>query len=431
MRSPTDYPSSRHAAAVLLLLAVLFPGMSRSETVSWADCVKEARKNNPDIMSALEGVKQDEAVVVSTRSRLLPEIGSSLSGGRSGREGAGSEDGYSVGLSAKQLVFDGGKAFNDTRRSKEQLETTKYRYEFTSSTVRMQLRLAFISLLKAQRQVTIMEDILKRRQQTTRLIRRRYEGGKEHRGSLMTAEAKEAQSGFDVMQAKRNVELAGSNLAELLGRLPSAHAADLAADGKFEVSEAPASRPDFESLAEGTPSVKQLISKSNVAKYSAKSAKGGYYPTVSASAGAGKSASEWPPDEDSWSIGVSMSLPLFEGGSRVAEVSRANAALRQANADEKGGRNSAVATLHAKWIALQNAVERIKVREKFLEASRERAKISEGQYSAGLLGFDSWIIIEDDFVAADQALIEAQAGALAAEAEWVNAKGGTLENESN
>jgi len=71
------------------------------------------------------------------------------------------------------------------------------------------------------------------------------------------------------------------------------------------------------------------------------------------------------------------------------------------------------------------------VREKFLEASRERAKISEGQYSAGLLGFDSWIIIEDDFVAADQALIEAQAGALAAEAEWVNAKGGTLENESN
>jgi len=76
-----------------------------------------------------------------------------------------------------------------------------------------------------------------------------------------------------------------------------------------------------------------LISKSNVAKYSAKSAKGGYYPTVSASAGAGKSASEWPPDEDSWSIGVSMSLPLFEGGSRVAEVSRANAALRQANAD--------------------------------------------------------------------------------------------------
>jgi outer membrane protein TolC len=60
-------------------------------------------------------------------------------------------------------------------------------------------------------------------------------------------------------------------------------------------------------------------------------------------------------------------------------------------------------------------------------AAEERAKIAEAQYSLGLLQFDNWTIIEDNLVSAKKAFIDAQANALLAEANWVMAKGETLE----
>ena len=419
-----------YQAVFLSAILFLFSGHVQGESLTWLDCVGEALKNNPDLVSASESVRQSEASVAANRSKMFPSLSGSLSGERSGGDESDMSDSFAYGVSARQLLYDGGKSLSDTRSSSERLSASRFRYDVTSAGVRLSLRSAFVDLLKAQRQVTIAEDILSRRKQSTKLIRLSYEGGREHRGSLMTAEAKEAQAEFDLAQARRNVEMAQSKLRELLGRPALSGMDDLAVKGRFEPSVQEKDKPDFVKLAESTPLVNELISQSNAARLGVKSSKADFYPSVYASAGASRSASDWPPEKDQWNAGVSMSLPIFEGGSRVADVSRAKSVARQAESDEKGGRLSASAVLREKWIRMQNAIEKISVREKFLDASRERARISEVQYSSGLLGFDSWIIIEDDFVLAEQSFLDAQAGALTAEAEWVNAKGGTLENES-
>jgi len=420
----------KKSIALSFVILHVFSGYLAAESLTWSDCVKEARKANPDILSAAESVKQGESAVVSARSSLLPSVDSNLSGGRSGGDESGTGDSFSVGVSARQLVFDGGKASVNTKKSKEQVLALKYKYDITSANTRLKLRLAFVDLLKAQRQVTINEDILKRRKQNTKLIQLRYEGGREHKGSMLTAQAKEAQSEFDLVQARRNVELSQAGLREILGRSPVADTGDLVVEGKFDALAADRNKPDFVKLAESTPVVKELVQQMNIAKLGVKSAKAEFYPGIYASAGASRSSSEWPPEQDQWSIGLSMSLPLFEGGSRSADLSRARSVVRQTEADEKGGRLSTTSSLLSRWIATQNAIDRVKVSEKFLEASKERARISEVQYSSGLLGFDSWIIIEDDFVLSEGALLDAQAGAMTAEAEWIYVKGGTLENEA-
>jgi len=418
----------------IILLSVILPfasGRLAAESLTWNDCVKEARKDNPDIISAVESVKQGESAVTISRSSLLPQVSSGLNAGRSGGDGSGASDSYSVDVSARQLLFDGGKSSSETKSSKEQLIALKYKYDVTSAGIRYRLRLAYVSLLKAQKQVTITEGILKRRKQNTRLIQLGYEGGREHKGALMTAQAKEAQAEFDLVQAKRSVELAQAGLKELLGRSPvEKDGGALVVEGELSVAEVDRSRPDFVILAETTPIVKELIQQSSIARLGVKSAKAGFYPGVYAAAGAGRSSSEWPPEQDQWSIGLSMSLPLFEGGSRAAGLSRARSVVRQTEADEKGGRLGTTSTLLTKWISVQNAVDKVKVSEKFLAAAKERARISEVQYSSGLLGFDSWIIIEDDFVLSEGTLLDSQAGALMAEADWIYAKGGTLENEA-
>ena len=69
------------------------------------------------------------------------------------------------------------------------------------------------------------------------------------------------------------------------------------------------------------------------------------------------------------------------------------------------------------------------MQREFLEASKERAKIAEAEYSIGLISFDNWIIIEDDFASAKTNFLTAELNALLAEANWIQAKGGTLDHD--
>jgi outer membrane protein TolC len=120
-------------------------------------------------------------------------------------------------------------------------------------------------------------------------------------------------------------------------------------------------------------------------------------------------------------------MPIFEGGLRLAQVSKAQAAYRQAEADERSKRDSVVVTLEQAWADLQDAIGTVEVQHKSLEATGERSKIAEAQYSAGFIDFDSWTIIEDNLVKAKKSFLDARANALLAEANWIQAKGETLE----
>ena len=159
--------------------------------------------------------------------------------------------------------------------------------------------------------------------------------------------------------------------------------------------------------------------------------KADFFPKIYANATTGTTNSDWRPDEDTyaWSVGVSVSLPIFEGGKRIAKVSKAKAGLNKAQADERSGRDSIIFTLEETWTEFQNAADKVSVQRKYLEAAKERAKIANAQYSTGLTSFNDWIIIEDNLVNAKKSFLNAQANVLVNEANWIQAKGGTLDYE--
>jgi outer membrane protein TolC len=83
--------------------------------------------------------------------------------------------------------------------------------------------------------------------------------------------------------------------------------------------------------------------------------------------------------------------------------------------------------LEQTWAALQDAVDNVEVQRKSLIATEERSNIAQAQFSTGFISYDNWTIIEDNLVNAKSAFLDAQANALLAEANWVQAKGETLE----
>jgi outer membrane protein TolC len=415
----------------LCLFCFLLPQAKAEEILTWENCLAEATKNNPDLISALESLNQQKASKSITASTLYPQIDANLNASKAGTSNTtGSTttktttDTYSYGVSGTQLLFDGFKTFNKVKAASENINAAQYNYSFTSSKVRLNLRTAFISLLKAQELIKVTEEIVNIRKNNLMLINMRYGSGLEHKGALLTAEANLAQANFDLAQTKRNLESAQWQLTKEMGRQEFK---PIFVNGEFDVSDNAREKPNFELLVKNNPSLLQMGAKKNAAAFDIKSAYSDFAPMLSATGGANKKSGHWPPENNNWDLGLSLTLPIFEGGLRSAQVSKAKAAYNQLEADERSTKDSIIVALQQYWVALQDALETVEVQHKFLEAAEERSKIASAQYSAGFISFDNWILIENDLVKAKRSYLDAQANALLSEANWIYEKGETLE----
>jgi outer membrane protein TolC len=409
---------------IFLLSVCLTTRVMAEEALTWEDCVKEALKNHPDLISGKEKVKQAEADKDITRGTMLPQVTSEVSGRRSETATQPETDRYAYRVTGNQLLFDGFKTASDVGAASETIAAQTYNYDVISSNIRFNLRNAFASLLRAQELISLTEEIAERRKQNVELVQLRYEAGREHRGALLTAQADLAEAEFEVAQAKRNLSVARRELSKELGRK---ELRPITVEGTFHIREANRERPDFEYLADTTPFLRELIARKEASRLGLKSAKADFFPEVYLNASFGEAASDWPPKDNEWSAGLTVSFPLFEGGTRIARVSKAKSQLKQSQADERSGRDGVILTLEETWRSLQDAIDNVSVQGKFLEAARERARIASAQYSTGLITFDDWIIIENNLVSAKKADLNAQTNLLVAEADWIQAKGGTLE----
>ncbi|MFH1094332.1 MAG: TolC family protein [Candidatus Omnitrophota bacterium] len=410
---------------VLSLWFLALPELLWAEDfLTWENCVKEAFKNNPDLIAAKEEIIQSRADKNTNISNILPQISSQLSGKQSKTSGSSETDTYSYGISGQQLLFDGFKTTSNINAAVKSLEAKEYNYAVVSSDIRLNLKTAFSALLKAQELISLSEEIAKRRKDNLELVQVRYEAGREHKGAVLTAQADLAQGEFEVAQAKRNLLLVQQELSKALGRnkiIP------IRVEGDFYVEAVEGVKPDCEALADNVPFFKELIARKEAARFNYSSAKAELFPQVYLSGSFGRTRSEWPPQDDAWSAGLTVSLPIFEGGSRISQIRKARSQLKQAQANERSSRDGVIYTLEKTWKDFQDALEIVSVKKKFLEAALERAKIANAQYSSGLTTFDDWIIIENNLVSAKKADLDAKGNLLVAEAYWIQAKGGTLE----
>jgi outer membrane protein TolC len=408
---------------LLFFCAAVGEGVAE-EALTWDDCIREAAKNNPDLISSAEGVKESAANKRIAASGLLPQINSNVNAATARSATGTTTDTYSYGISGTQLLFDGIKTINDVKAASENVKAAQHSYKFTSSEVRLRLRTAFINMLKAQELLNITQEIFNIRRGNLELITLRYESGLEHKGALLTAEANLAQAQFEVSQAGRASEVAQRELMKEMGRQQFSL---VRVTGGFAVSNAALEKPDFAVLADNNPYLGKLIAQKNAAAYNLKGAAGNFLPQLSGRVSTEKSSAHWPPEDEGWNAGLTLSFPIFEGGLKLAELAQAKALLNQAQANERSTKDGVILTLEQYWAGLQDAIETVEVQRKFLAAAEERARIAEAQYSLGLIQFDNWTIIEDDLVRTKKAFLNAQANALLAEANWILAKGETLE----
>ena len=119
-------------------LIVPSDGLQAGELLSWDDCVSSAMRNNPDLVSSREKVRQSKADIPLAAEAYIPQLGTSF--GVSGSEQTNpitqresEHKNYSVGLNGKQMLFDGLKTVYNIKSAQSMVQSAKYDADIVSA----------------------------------------------------------------------------------------------------------------------------------------------------------------------------------------------------------------------------------------------------------------------------------------------------------
>ena len=395
---------------ILLALSITTAGYA----ATW-QAVSGLAKDNDSYVSAKKQLDSAEWSYKKAYSAFLPQLSAS----------AGYTDtlypedmakSYSFGISASQTLFKGFQNLNALKSAYASYQYYQADFNKTVSDVLYDVRIAFIGLYIAQENLDLSKQILARVKENARMIRLRYDSGREDKGNLLTTTASQRDAEYNVAAAKRELELSKLRLSQLVsGEINTT-------EGNLGVSiEAD---PDFVALTVNSPSYLMLKYQLENTDIAAQDTLGGFLPTVSLSGSYRKSGEEWPPNDlgKSWSMNVSM--PLFPGGSNIANKFIGDLNLEKAKRDFESGKKDLRYNIENAYRNAKNALDSLGVKKAQLDAANERSKIADAKYQNGLITFDEWNRITNDNISAQKSLLQSKKGAFESAAAWKNSYGG-------
>ena len=255
-------------------------------------------------------------------------------------------------------------------------------------TLQADVALNYFSLQAAQRQIALLTRTIEIRKEALQIFEQRLGAGlgtefEVERGKVEVASA---EADLQIMQ-RRRAELINA-LALLLGKAP--------AEVEPAVAEMPARLPSVapdlpSSLLERRPDVAQAERElaSRLAQVGV--AKAAFFPAVHLTARGGFLSGEvsdlflW--DSRVWSIGPSVTLPLFLGGRNKAALERAQAAYEEGVSLYRQRVLVAFKEVEDSLSALQFLMEEAEARRRAAQAARNSARLSLQRYTAGAVNF--------------------------------------------
>lgn len=417
----------KNSLIIVICIMLLTPGQifaGEKASINWEKCLVMTRYNNPVLVSARMEVRKAQAATGIAWSEVLPEASVYA------RSGFGASNGtlgasHSYGITANQELFKTLQSVHNIKASKLRAHAAAYNYRVISSEVHLNLRLAYLELMKYQEEVKLFSAIAARRRDNYNLVAFRYKSGREHLGSMLMAKANLSEANFEVSEVKRNIAIAKKGLMNAIGKSASIDTISVDYDMISDVNLA--KQPSFNTLMESSPLLKQMLYLTRAGVEELEASYLSFYPRIALSASAGKSGHNFPPTEDDWSVGLTVTYPLFNQVAHYYTTKRYKAELQDLKAREQDTKNSLLYALEYRWISMLNIAAKLKVFQDNLRAAEERARIARAQYPIGIIDFNSWSLIENALVTARKNLLEAKIFLLTAEAYWIKAYGGTLE----
>jgi outer membrane protein len=383
-------------------------------SLSLAEVFNLVETRNTTVLAGAEGVKSSEQNVRRSRSSLLPQVSAQAYQGRSRSmldQGGTRLDpmlsnSFTAAFVANLSIID-AKNIAGYKQSKLEANAVRYQQEATVQDVCASAAQYYFGYRRSLSSMRVIEESIELDKVLLDKATERRKANVATQLDVTRAEAALAKDRQSYLTQKTAVDQARVTLLQTIG-LDLNSSVTLAEPGLS----APdlASVPRWETVLEDRPeykAAKELLERNKVAERAANWQR---YPTVSAS-GAYGHASWLPGDGDGgneWAVGLTASVPLYQGGRIDAEKTQARALIRQEehlikeiSDNVHAGYNIAVEAIGHRWDEIALAQESVRLAELELQYSRER-------FEAGVNDNSDVVTAQVALATAKDSLVDAQ-----------------------
>jgi outer membrane protein len=384
------------------------------------DAVALAVRRQPQILQAQASTRAANARADEARSGLLPQVVGTASytlgegtgpgtptvagtgtGAMTGAMGAG---GMAVGTAqpatslpsnapggqfafaatASQLIYDFGQTYDRYRAARRLADSFSTTEKTTELGIVLNVRRAFFAARAQRALIQVAEDTLENQEKHMVQIEGNVKVGTRPEIDLAQARSDIAQSRVAVINAQNAYLIAKAQLNQAMGVVD---------DTAYDVADEGLPAVDGEELPTATlveravtarPELVALQRQRESQELSLSSARGGYGPTLGASAGAAEAGPAIDNLFGSWNVRATLTWPVFQGGLTVGQVHEAEANLDITRFQTETERLQIRFDIEQAVLTLRAAKASLDASKDGLVNARERLRLAEGRYTSGV-----------------------------------------------
>jgi outer membrane protein len=376
-----------------------------ARTITFDDAIDIALERSTAILQAKNAAALDATAVRQQRLAFLPDLRFSANtaqayGRSAGQTGSSTLDGtarsLNAGLSASVTLFDGFQTQSSLHQAQLTQEAGTQDLARAKQTAAFTVASDFLSLITQQEQLRVQQENLTAQQALEQQIQKMVTAGTRPIADLYQQQAQVASAQAAIVDAQRAAEVAKLDLVQLLQLDPGdtydfepppvpAASDSLGAAPAYDLdsllTRAVAERADLNAAAARVSAADQEV----------KVAEGGKWPTISLTTGYSTSFSSTADpaflqqleQQRGGSIGIGISIPLFDRGSTDAATQRAKIEADNARLSLASARQQAAVDVRRAYLDYQAAQQQLAAAEAQQRAATLATTTSEQRYNAG------------------------------------------------
>ena len=394
--------------------------------------------NNRDLRTAVLNIQKAQQQYQISENNRLPTIGI---GGSTARQVSPSQNPnnpystYQVGIpqTTYELDFWGSVASLKDAALDSYLATQSSR-DATQISLISQVTQVWLNYSFASAQLKLADQTLKAQQDSFNLNKKRFDVGIDSEIPVRQAQISVETARNDVANYKTQIAQAQNLLNLLVGQpVPQNLLPQQQVTRITQQSALSAGLPS--DLLNNRPDVKAAEYQLSAAGANIGAAKAQLYPTISLTGSAGYASTDlsnlFKAGNVGWSIGPNISLPIFDWGTRKANVKISETDQKIALANYEKSVQSAFREVNDALATRANIGDRLTAQRRLVEATNTTYKLSNARFRAGI---DSYLTVLDaqrSAYSAEQGLLLLQQANLNSQVELYKTLGGGLKANSS
>ncbi len=366
---------------------------------SYEECLDRAIASNTDIRQTLLSILEADEDVASAKDAWLPSVDFSTNHGYTNYPVPASSTKGNIynshyGVNASWTVWEG----NARKYRLESAKLLRKQQQLAGEDIVKELKLgilqAYLNILYSREAVNIAAKTLEVSKSQTERMRKLVESGRESKVDLAQIESQMAQDQYNLTRAQSDLATNKMNLKKLmvLGLDYDLNVVQVNFSDSEVTAPLPAMKETYLAAIGWLPGLKSNALSSEIYANDVKIAQAGSAPNISLNGGVGTGYTTGGRD---WgyqmghgvneNIGVTLSVPIYDGNKTKRAVAKARLAEMEADISRYQLLNDLSQTIESLYIDARNAQAKYKSGMVQLEAMEETSRLVDRQFELGLV----------------------------------------------